>query len=620
MIACCFAPPLLKPAKRMTFAIAGGVLLAVLTGCAAPATSTSVAAGAADAALSGRVVGGQQPIGNASIYLYAAGSTGDGTGAVNLLTNPVSTGADGSFTLTSDYTCPSSSTQVYLVGSGGNPGISPSTNNTASLLMAALGDCGNLSASTYTYIDEVTTVAAAWALSQFLGPNANVGSSSTNATGLRNAFLIANNLANTTTGMAGGAPLPSGSTMESAKLYTLANVISACVNSAGGSSCSPLFTAATQGGVTPSNTLDAALSIVRYPAANIAAVFNAAIPASPFQPSLSAAPHDWTMSITYTGGAVASPTAIALDSTGSIWAANYFGGSATKLSAAGVPAAALGFADPALNESYGITVDGQDSAWITNQESVYYVNNGDGCLSKFSSTGQLLSGSGVTSSIYYPYAVAADSNGDIWVADNGHSQASLLDTNGNSLAGANGYSSSALPLPVAVALDGSHNAWFAAEGSAVEVTPSGTITEYPCCRVPSAIAVDQNNAVWVTDYSASALVQLSSSGTVLQTISGHGGIYYPESVAIDGAGAVWVANYRGNTISAYTAASGGASSSAISPSYGFGLDAHLGEPFGIALDASGDVWISNFAGSSLTQFVGLASPIRTPLLGPPAQP
>ena len=91
-------------------------------------------------------------------------------------------------------------------------------------------------------------------------------------------------------------------------------------------------------------------------------------------------------------------------------------------------------------------------------------------------------------------------------------------------------------------------------------------------------------------------------------------------MAIDGAGAVWVANYRGNTISAYTAASGGASSSAISPSYGFGLDAHLGEPFGIALDASGDVWISNFAGSSLTQFVGLASPIRTPLLGPPAQP
>ena len=44
------------------------------------------------------------------------------------------------------------------------------------------------------------------------------------------------------------------------------------------------------------------------------------------------------------------------------------------------------------------------------------------------------------------------------------------------------------------------------------------------------------------------------------------------------------------------------------------------EPFGIAVDASGNVWVANFAANAVTQFVGLASPVKTPLLGPPSAP
>jgi streptogramin lyase len=598
------------------------LLLASTIGCGVPISSAPSAWGAE---LNGQLVGGQQPIGNASILLYAAGSTGNGTGAVSLLRNTVLTAADGSFNITGDYACPSASTQVYIVARGGNPGLSPSTNNTASLLMAALGDCGNLTSSTYIYIDEVTTAAAAWALAQFLGPAAGIGSSATNATGLRNAFLVANNLADTTTGLAGGTALAAGSKIEAAKLYTLADALSVCVNSAGGSACSALFAAATEGGVTPANTLDAALSIVRHPAANVGAVFNAVTSATPFQPTLTMAPNDWTMSIAYTGGGISQPTAIAFDSTGSAWIANYAatpGGVATKLSATGVPAATQGFADPALYESFSVTVDPSDNAWITNEESSYATNGGDGSLTKFDHLGNLLSGSGIvgSGSIYYPYGIAADTNGDIWVADFGHSQASLLDTNGNSLIGAAGYTSGALPLPVAVALDGSHNAWFATVGAASKVTPSGSITEYTCCREPSSIAVDRNENVWVSDYSASALVELNSSGTVLQTLASVGGLYYPETLTIDGAGAVWAANYHGNSFSAVTGATGGASSTVISPSTGFGVDAGLILPFGIALDASGNVWVTSFAGNAVVQFVGLATPVKTPVLGPPSLP
>jgi streptogramin lyase len=570
--------------------------------------------------LAGRVVGGQQPIGNASIFLYAAGSAGAGTGAVNLLSTPVNTSQYGDFDITGDYTCPSTTTQVYLVARGGNPGISASTNNVASVLMAALGDCSNLTPTSFVFVNEVTTVAAAWALSEFIGPNADIGASATNATGLRNAFLVANNLANTTNGLAGGASLPGGSTIEAAKLYTLANVISVCVNSTGGTACNPLFSAATAGGVTPANTLDAALSIVGHPSSQVGAVFAAATPAPPFQPALSSVPNDWTMSITYMGGGIASPTALAIDSTGSVWIANYFGGVASKLSAAGVPAAASGFADPSLNESYGLTVDPYDNVWIVNEQTNYAVNGGNGSLTKFDHLGNLLSGSGFANGgIYFPYAVASDSNGDIWVADNGKSQASLVDNNDNSLYSAP-YTSAMLPLPNAVAIDASNNAWFAAQGAAVRVTPTGTISEYSCCLLPTGIAIDQQGAAWISDYSGSAVVQVSASGTVWQTLTRVGGVYYPESLAIDGAGAVWAVNYHGKSFSGFTSATGGASSAAISPASGFGLDAGLANPFGIAVDASGNVWVTNFAGNSVTQFVGVATPIRTPLVGPPAQP
>jgi streptogramin lyase len=589
-------------------------LAATFTGCG---IDQSAPTGVTGSLINGRIVGGQQPIQGAAIYLYQVGTTGNGTGA-QILNSPVSTLADGSFSLTGDYRCPASNTQVYLVAAGGNPGLSSNTNNTASVLMVALGDCGNLTASSFIFVNEVTTAAAAWALSPFLGPNAIVGSSATNANGLRNAFLVANNLVNTTTGQAGGT-LPSGATLEASKLYSLANTLAACVNTAGGSACSPLFSAATENAIVPSNTLDAALNIVRNPAAKVSNVYDATTSSPPFPSGLSSPPHDWSMSITYTGGGIASPTGVAVDSTGAVWVANYFGGVASKFSAAGVPASATGYADPALEENFSVAIDTQDSAWLTNEQSVYATNTGYGSVTKFSSGGSLLSGRGFTSTIYFPYAIAADSNGEMWVADYGHSQASLLDLSGNSLIGPSGYSSSQLPLPLGVAIDGSHNAWFAGQSSVDKVTPGGTITEYVCCSSASALAIDQQGDVWASDYRGSAIVELSSSGVVQQTLQS-GGVDHPEYIAIDGAGSAWAVNFQGDSVSGFSSATGGAASTALSPSYGLGLDAGLAEPFGIAADASGNLWVTSFANSTLTQFVGLVAPIKTPLLGPPQQP
>jgi len=609
--------------------LAGAVMLAALasSGCGLSGCGMSTLSPPSSLTgppLQGRVRGGQQPVSGASIALYAAGSSGDGLGARNLLApNIVATDGTGVFNITGDYKCPTPATQVYIVASGGNPGLPPPTNNPALVLMAALGNCGNLTGSTNIVVDEVTTVASAWALAQFLGSGAIVGSTSTNATGLSNAFAVANNLVDTGTGLAPGPALPTGAVTESSKLNTLADILATCVNSDGGSACTPLFSAATISGTAPANTLDAALNIVRNPANNIAAVFNAGAPDGPFQPELSAQPNDWTMSITYGGctpacGGLNTPESLAIDSAGNIWVANYNGAVVSEFSPTGVPASVSGFPGIGLEQSHSIVIDAYGHAWIANYQSVSGANNHhDGSVSEFSSSGVELSGYGYTvAGIYYPLAVAADSVGAIWVADYGSSSASLLTDTGSAVSGGNGYGASDLPFTSAVAVDANHNAWFAVEGGAVLVTPTGGVSSFSCCNGPDGIAIDPSGNVWIADYLASAIVELTSVGSVANRTTLDAGNDRPRGIAVDGAGNVWAANYVGNSVAELA----GSNAAVLSPTAGYGLDAPLQAPYGLAIDASGNLWLSNADTNTLTQFVGLASPIQTPLLGPPVQP
>jgi hypothetical protein len=79
---------------------------------------------------------------------------------------------------------------------------------------------------------------------------------------------------------------------------------------------------------------------------------------------------------------------------------------------------------------------------------------------------------------------------------------------------------------------------------------------------------------------------------------------------------VWAANYYGNSLAEVAGSTG----TLLSPVQGLGLDAPISEPYGLAIDASGNLWLSNAHTNTLTQFVGLAGPVKTPLLGPPVQP
>jgi hypothetical protein len=169
--------------------------------------------------------------------------------------------------------------------------------------MAALGPCGNLTAATSVLINEVTTVAAAYALTPYMKSYGSVGSNSNDAQMMADAFTMAAELANTASGTTPGVGVPTGQVVPSQKLNTLADIVSACINSSGGkagdsSSCGLLFSlASVASGGAPTDTIGALLDIAQNPTSNVRPIFDLNPPTDPFQPSLSAAPADWTLGI-----------------------------------------------------------------------------------------------------------------------------------------------------------------------------------------------------------------------------------------------------------------------------------------------------------------------------------
>jgi streptogramin lyase len=630
------------PVRRFSSLLAVSLVIA---GCGGTVANNKVSPPIEPGAeLHGKLMGGQFPIRSSSVQLYAAGVSGYGTGATALLSPAKTTDQNGNFSIApSDYTCPTPSTPTYLVATGGDPGLG--SNNPAIALMAALGPCNGVSSLSFVNINEVTTIASVWSLSQFLGQGAQVGTSSSNALGLANAFANVNNLVDVTNGTSPGPTAPAGAVLPVAKIYTLANILASCINSLPSTACNALFNAAAPPmGSIPTDTVGAALDIARNPSNNIAGLFSLAIPQSPFQPGITAAPNDWTIAVTFNGGGVNLPASIAIDALGNAWAANYCGSSSpcssvTELSATGnALSPSQGFTSGTLWESYGLAIDPSGNVWITNQQTSG-VNSGHGSVAKLNASGQVVSGSPFyLGGVYFPVAVAADTDGSIWTANQGNSTVSKLSNSGSAISTGAGWGAGNLSGPSAVAIDANHNAWFAntsaSSGSVTSVSPDGsTVSEITSGGdQPVGIATDQvgistntsKGHVWVANYTTSSVseLQLNIDGTVTVVSGGYtgGGIAHPNGIAIDGAGKVWVANWVGNSLSELQGANDSNPGQPVSPASGLGTDAGLHHPYSIALDSSGNIWISNFASNTITQFLGAATPVRTPLVGPPQLP
>jgi hypothetical protein len=260
----------------------------------------------------GVVNGGQsRAVVEARIYLLQVSSGTYGNSSVSLLTSATGNPADsighyvrsgeyGGFSIAGDYTC-TAGHQVYVYARGGNSGDDGS--NSAIGLMASLGTCpesGNFDAAVpFIFVNEVTTVAAAYAMAGVATDATHVIASAKpgGVTGITNAA----DLASTVTGFA-NSTLASNN-IPRTKIHTLANILSACINSdsSTSASCTTLFINARSNGASgaiPEDTATAAINIVRNPRVNIAALYGLQPKISaPFLPALESTPSDFDLSV-----------------------------------------------------------------------------------------------------------------------------------------------------------------------------------------------------------------------------------------------------------------------------------------------------------------------------------
>ena len=577
------------------------------------------------ASFTGRAMAGAQPVVGATVQVYAAGTTGNGSAGTALLTNTLTTDGAGAFTVPAGYACPATASQLYIIVRGGQVGTAA---NAAIALATPIGACNQLVSGAQFVINEVTTAATAWGLAQFLSAGGNIGATSTNAQGLANAVATVANLANLTTGTSPGASFPQNGASPAAKINSLANLLHNCMANTPPVGCNLLFSATTpSGGTAPSNTLDALLNLVRNPGSNAGLLYTQSIfGAVPFQPALTKEPSDWTMFINYTGGGMNEPTGVGVDATGNVWVSS-FNSAASKFSSTGTTLFPAGITTGGLFESFGLAIDPQNNVWIPNEQTQLSVNGGLGSVTVLSSTGQVISGASGFSSggIAYPIAIAIDTNATAWVVDNHDASVTLLSSTGQPLSGTKGYTWPQLGFGDAVAIDANHNGWVASseDNSLTRVSPDGSqFTTYACCNWPAGIAIDQRGFVWVANYLGDSVSQLVADGTIISSgySDGKASIWHPQGIAVDGSGHVWVTNILGSSITELAGSAATSPGQIVSPTTGWAKDAGLNYGYAVAIDASGNLWVVNRTTNTLTEIVGLATPVKTPQLGPVQSP
>ena len=572
--------------RTLAYALSLGTGLLALAGCGVGTTGSTptVVSG-----MGGRVMGGQQPITGSSVQLFAPGTTGYASASIPLLNRPVTSDANGNFSLTGTFTCPSSSTPVYIYVQGGNPGLAPGVNNSSIALMGLLGYCGDLTPSSYLVVNEMTTVAAVWAMAPFMVDATHIGTSSTNVQGLLNAVQTAGSLVSISSGQAPGNA-PAIATIPVAEIHTLADILTSCVNSTGSttpsSSCGRLFTAATPaGGIAPTDIVAASLDIARNPGHNASSIFNTVPSSPPFLPALTISPNDWTIGIQYSSPVLKTPTDLAIDSQGNAWVLSSGTSSTVSvLNSTGI----LGSYPQTGNNFQRMALDAYDDPWLTNAtySNVLELTNTGSHASSNPYTGGGLQG---------PGALAFDGVGNAWVSNSGPTL-TKLNANGSALSPSTGYSTSGSGPGLAMAMDTSGSAWIVDSGAdAIEVLGSsgqpipGSPYTSGGLSGPFAIAIDTTGGAWIANRSGSSLSRISSSGDAIagSPYSG-GGLSAPIGLAMDGLANVWVVNSGSSSVSEFLS-----TGRAQSGGGGYG-SASLTNPYRAAVDRSGSVWVANF--------------------------
>lgn len=428
-------------------------------------------------------------------------------------------------------------------------------------------------------INELTTVATAYAMAQFLDNGVIVGP----GLSLKIAAGMADNLVTSATGTT--SPVirssPNGDeTNTQRELATLANILAACTQNYP-NACAALFALTPSSGGAASTTIfEAIANIARNPAAHVAPLFALGDALHTFAPSLTA--EQGPLSATPLQKLEAWTVAVKVNGTGST--ACPFGGPAN------------------------IAFDAQGYAWITNNV-VQGTPNSANCMVVLRPDGRPADGAGgtVVSPVFgggikgQGFGVTVDTRGHIWAGNFGWGtcpdciptgSVSEFTATGIPLSPAAGYVGGTDRIQGTVS-DQRNNIWMASyENNAVVVFPNGNpSSSFPLfidgSVHPFDIAIDDDGSGWVS-YTGSSVVSkftLGANALVRQFTSALDADSNPKGIALDSQGTLWVAAGKQSAVYAFTD-----SGRRLGSFTGGGIDG----PWGLTVDAGDHVWVANF--------------------------
>ena len=627
----------------------------LLAGCGMDQMST-VTPNMASPAVVGRAFGGQQPVVGATISVVAMGTSGYGSTGTILASTLTDSGGNFSFPANA-YPCPQSDTPVYLLGIGGNAG---SGNNASAVQAAALGTCSNAKNS-FVVMNEVTTAATAFVFSHFFsttlgganGANDWIGGPATTAGGnlvYSKGLVMGNNVTiPAVVDNAVGAPPQNhtGYTVEAAKINTIANILASCINSSGSTNttetttpCGKLFNFTKNGAATrPSDTLQAAVQMALHPSVQVHNLFTLITPQAPFV-GLTAEPNDWTIGVSYTTSALGlgvdagTTSTLDIDSSGRIWFPSNASGEA---GAAYFDPAGGGFSGPfnstSLTHPQQVAIDANGFAWYNDSTTATVA----GYLTTAPTTTQSVSLAGTLSN---SLTVGGDNRINVGL------------TNGSTFVMANvaaDRSSYTLLPGISFVFPVASLAGDVSNGDGVSISnPTTTqMRDYYVTSTPTQtqIAAANANGAQVVYTGNDDIGVRSFAGSVADGLcifsqtrcsSFVGALHNAaQGIAIDGGKQLWVAesgdggvlqipvnNPSGTNGGVYLNSNGANNVPNHEFLHGTDNGGTATAPFGIGIDATGNVWVTN-AGCNvancipgaftLTEIVGAGVPTITPV-------
>jgi trimeric autotransporter adhesin len=256
-----------------------------------------------------------------------------------------------------------------------------------------------------------------------------------------------------------------------------------------------------------------------------------------------------------------------------------------------------------LKYPYGVAIDASGNIYIadTYNHRIRMVTKSTGIISTVAGTGpDWYSGDGglaTSAALYNPQGVAIDASGNIYIADTNHDRIRMVTKSTGIIStvagtGSNGY------------------------------TREGGLATSAALNLPRGVAIDASGNIYIADTNNNRIRMVTKSTGIISTVAGTGSsgysgdgglatsaaLYYPQGVALDASGNIYIADTYNSRMRMVMKSTGiistvaGTGSSGYSGDGGLATSAALNYPYGVAIDASGNLYIADTNNNRIRMF------------------